>query len=67
MGDGAFIEVEGKVEDRQTLTSAYTWSRYYRKVGEFMPEDVCNDDIQMWKDWRNKSLQPQLERAREIR
>ena len=55
------------MEDRQTLTSAYTWSRYYRKVGEFMPEDVCNDDIQMWKDWRNKSLQPQLERAREIR
>ena len=31
---GAFIEIVSTVEDRHALTSAYTYTRYYRKVAE---------------------------------
>jgi hypothetical protein len=67
VGNGSFIEITFTVEDRHTLTSAYTYSRYYKKVREDMEEQVCNDDLQIWRDWRNKALKPQLDRAREVR
>ncbi len=65
VGDGSLIEVNWRVEDRQALTSAYTYSRYYKKVGDEMGEEVCSDDLQIWKDFRNKRLLPALERSRE--
>jgi hypothetical protein len=67
VGDGAYIEITTVVEDRQALTSAYTYSRYYKKTGEFMAENVCAEDPQIWKDFRRKALQPHLERSREVR
>ena len=65
--DGAFIEVQWTVEDRRALTSAYQYSRYYRKAGVEMPQEVCAEDVQVWKEFRNKRLKPQLEKTREIR
>ncbi len=43
-GDKVFIEVVSVVEDRQALTSAYTFTRYYRKVDSEMPENICNEE-----------------------
>lgn len=65
--DGAFIEIHYTVEDRKALTSAYVYSRYYRKTGEFMRETVCNEGLQEWRDWKNQRLKPILERSREVR
>lgn len=65
--DGAFIEMQWKIEDRLALTSAYTYSRYYRKAGTEMREEICSDDIEVWKDFRDKRLKPQMEKAHEVR
>jgi hypothetical protein len=62
-----FIEIVGKVEDRHALTSAYTYSRYYKKEPREMPIATCADDIQMWKEWRQTELQQINERAREVK
>jgi hypothetical protein len=62
-----YIEIVGTVEDRHTLTSAYTYSRYYKKQDHEMPVIICADDIQMWKDWRNAELKQIYERAREVK
>jgi hypothetical protein len=62
-----FIELQTTIEDRVVLTSAYMWSRYYKKIGTDAPEDICADDMQIWKDWKNKALRPQLERARVVK
>jgi hypothetical protein len=64
--DGAYLEIHYTVEDRKALTSAYVYSRYFLRVGDSMPENVCNDDLQVWRDYRNEALQRQLERARMI-
>jgi hypothetical protein len=61
------IEIQTRVEDREALTSAYMWSRYYQKIGTDAPEDICADDMQVWKDWKKKALQPQLDRARIVK
>ncbi len=66
VADG-LIEVKGVVEDRQALTSAYAYSRYYKKQDGEMDEHVCNDDIQIWRDWRMEHLQPQLDRSHEVK
>jgi hypothetical protein len=63
---GDFMEVHYAVEDRQALTSAYTYSRYYKRIGDHMPEDVCNDDVQIYREFRNQALKAQLDRARRI-
>ena len=62
-----YIEIVGKVEDRQALTSAYMYSRYYKKQTREMPVSICADDIQMWKEWRNAALTKINERAREVK
>jgi len=64
--EGAFIEVQWKIEDRLALTSAYTYSRIYRKAGADMREEICSDDIEVWKEFRDKRLKPQQEKAREV-
>jgi hypothetical protein len=67
VGDGAYMEMTAKVEDRQALTSAYTLSRYYKKTGESMAENVCAEDPQIWKDFRRKALQRHLDPSREVK
>jgi hypothetical protein len=66
VGNGAFIEVHYTVEDRKALTSAYAYSRYYKRIGDYMPEEVCNDDVQMFREFRDQALKAQLARARRI-
>ena len=64
---GNIIEMAATVEDRQALTSAYTFTRYFRKSGESLPENICNDDIEIWRDFRNKALNRHIQSAREVR
>jgi len=66
-GDKVFLEVVSVVEDREALTSAYTFTRYYRKVDGEMPENICNEELAVWKEFRNNALKRQLERAREVK
>ena len=63
----AYIELVGTVEDRHALTSAYTYTRYYKKQSQEIPEHICADDVEMWKQWRNEQLQQQYRRAREVK
>jgi hypothetical protein len=65
--DGAYFEIVTVVEDRHALTSAYTYTRYYKKQKDEITENICGDEIQIWKDFRNKSLMPQYERARQVK
>jgi hypothetical protein len=65
--DGRYLEIHYTVEDRKALTSAYTYTRYYKRVGDRMPEEICNDDLQVWREYRNEALAAQWQRAREIR
>ncbi len=65
--DGAYFEIVTVVEDRHALTSAYTYTRYYKKQKDEITENICGDEIQIWKDWRNKALEPQYDRARQVR
>ncbi len=67
VADGAFIEIVSVVEDRHALTSAYTYTRYYKKQKDEITENICGDENQIWKDWRNKALKPQYDRAREVK
>ncbi len=68
VGGGGFLEITNTVEDRHALTSAYRFKRYYRKEpdGE-MPENVCNEDAETWKQFRNDALQKHLDRARQVK
>jgi hypothetical protein len=70
--DGAMIENDVTIEDRQALTSAYSFTRYYKKSdpkvtanGEVV--NVCNEDPKTWKAFRDQRLKPSLERARQVK
>jgi len=62
-----YIEIVATVEDRLALTSAYTYSRYYKKQTREMPVAICADDIQLWKEWRNNALKKMNQQAREVK
>lgn len=62
-----YLEVVGVVEDRKALTSAYTYTRYYKKRDFEMDIHVCAEDLSLWKQWRNNALKKDLERAREVK
>jgi len=68
-GNGAFMEIAITVEDREALTSAYTYKRYYKKQPDTkeMPELVCNEDPVPWKQFRNEALKKQLDRSRQVK
>jgi hypothetical protein len=66
-GGKSFLEMAATMEDREALTSAYTFTRYFTKTGESMPENVCNDDIEIWRGFKNKALKRDMEKAREVR
>jgi hypothetical protein len=61
------IEIQYTVEDWKALTSAYTYTRYYKKTGESMRENICNEDPEVWREFKNKRLTPIVERSREVR
>ena len=65
--NNTYIELVGKVEDRHALTSAYTYTRYYKRQKREMDEHVCADDLVMWKYWRKEALQKEYDRAREVK
>jgi len=69
VGDGAFMEITITVEDRHALTSAYSYKRYYKKQPDTaeMPEDVCNEDPETWKQFRDQALKKQIDRARQVK
>lgn len=65
-GGNMYLEIRTTVEDRHALTSAYEFSRYYKRSAGEMPELVCADDVAQWKEWRIKALRPLIERSREV-
>jgi len=68
VANGAFMEITITVEDRQALTSAYSYKRYYKKQpNEEMAENVCNEDAETWKQFRDEALKKQLDRARVVK
>jgi len=69
VANGSLLEINITVEDQHALTTAYTYNRYYKEQPEAveMPEDVCNEDAETWKHWRNEALQKQLERSRIVK
>lgn len=59
MAAKGLIEVRTTVEDRQVLTSPYTYSRYYKLTGTEVPEFICNPEPgeqRMWTEFRQKAL-----------
>jgi len=69
VADGSLLEIKITVEDREALTSAYTYNRYYKKQpdGVEMAEDVCNEDPETWKAYRDAALKKELDRARQVK
>jgi len=68
VANGAFMEITITVEDRHALSSAYSYKRYYKKQpNEEMPENVCNEDAETWKQFRDEALKKQLDRARVVK
>jgi hypothetical protein len=63
VGNGAFMEINITVDDRLALSSPYTYNRYYKlqPASAEMPEDVCNEDPETWKQYRNEALKRQLD------
>ncbi|MES1256143.1 MAG: hypothetical protein ABUS56_11075 [Acidobacteriota bacterium] len=54
------MELQITVEDRQALSSPYTYTRYFKRVGDEVPENVCNADEgeqELWSGFRQKALQ----------
>jgi hypothetical protein len=68
-GNGAFLHINITVEDQHALSSPYSYNRYYKKqpANAEMPEDVCNEDPEIWKQYRNEALKKQLDRARQVK
>jgi hypothetical protein len=65
-GGNGYLEIDTTIEDRHALTSAYRFTRYYKRSSGEMPELVCGDDVAQWKQWRNKALKPLIERSRVV-
>jgi hypothetical protein len=51
VADGALLEIVTTVEDRKTLTSPYTFSRYYGKTDREREDVVCNGDPGEQEEW----------------
>jgi hypothetical protein len=68
VSNGAFLEINVTVEDRLALTSAYSFNHYYKGEPTLeMPENVCNEDAETWKEFRNKALKRDMDRARQVK
>jgi hypothetical protein len=67
IGDADVMEIEWTVSDRKALTSAYSFTRYFKRTGQKeRPENVC-DDLAFWKQWRREALDEELKRAWEVK
>jgi hypothetical protein len=64
--NGTYLEVHYTIEDRKALTSAYAYSRYFIRTRDWLSENICNDDLQIWRDYRNEALKRQFDRARAV-
>ncbi len=64
---GKFLENKVVMEDRHALTSAYTFNRYYKKLNEEFAPNVCNEDPETWKKYRDDALNRQLVRAKQVK
>jgi hypothetical protein len=49
-----YMEIVAQVDDPRTLTSPYTFSRYYKKQNYEMEDYVCNDAVDFYKEWREQ-------------
>jgi len=58
-----YMEIVGQVEDPRTLTSPYTFSRYYKKQNFEMEDYVCNDAVDFYKEWRKEEIEAQRKAA----
>jgi hypothetical protein len=69
VANGAFLELNITVEDRHALTSPYHYNRYYKKQADSaeMPEDVCAEDPETWKQFRDEALKKQQSRLRQLK
>lgn len=69
VANGAILNINITVEDQHALASAYRYNRYYKRqpAAAEMPEDVCNEDPDVWKQYRNEALKKQLERSRQVK
>jgi hypothetical protein len=69
VANGAFLELNITVEDRHALNSPYTYNRYYKKQADSaeMPEDVCAEDPETWKQFRNEALKKQQSRLSQVK
>ena len=53
------MEIQTVVEDRQALTSPYTFTRYYKRTGAERPEHLCNEEPgeqREWSGWRKQAI-----------
>lgn len=44
-----YLEIMTTVEDPKTLTSPYSYMRYFKKMTTEMREDICNENLGPWK------------------
>ncbi|MEQ1884921.1 MAG: hypothetical protein ABL967_07655 [Bryobacteraceae bacterium] len=66
--DGKYIEIVTVVEDRHALTSAYTYTRYYKKQdSNEWPENICAEDLGNWHEWRKKALDKQYRESKIVK
>jgi hypothetical protein len=69
VANGAFMHINITIEDRHALTSAYSFNRYYKRQGETaeMPEDVCAEDPDTWKQFRDERLNKIVQHSHEVK
>jgi len=69
VANGAILNINITVEDRHALTSAYSYNRFYKRqpAGVEMPEDVCNEDPDTWKQFRDEKLNKLIEKSRIVK
>lgn len=57
------LELRTTVDDRLALSSPYSYSRFYKLVGQEVPENICNPeegDQRMWAEFRAKAIKDGL-------
>ena len=65
---GKYIEIVTVVEDRHALTSAYTYTRYYKKQDSIEPpENICADDLSEWRAWHDAALKKQIDASKVVK
>ncbi len=55
------------MEDRHALVNAYTFTRYYTKQNREFPENVCNEDVEIWKQFKDDAFKRRYEHSKEVK